>query len=431
MKKSLLLALAILILGAIPRLLQMRQLTDLEQRHQNLTTEAAALGVSDSPPGKILSKRMRENQARSMEVSWTAFSEQLHEYDQKDYPTEGGYQERFDRFLHGLGSMDHSRIQWLIAKVREDRGISQSTRTQFLYASICKISADRPAMALAFYDDCADLLKMDEQTHRTLTEVLCILAASNPSAVAEWLRKNGGEYASQPDEHSRCEVIGSVAISDPALAFKILESQQFPQVFWLPLAAIIGTVEDSPERRNPVLAAVRNHLAGLSSDAEREKNRNAAFELFAAKLSDDPFDSASDWISKSNFSAAEKARFANNLPYQGTQENTGRWIEWMAANLTGESLAEPVKRLASQWTEQDYQAAGVWLEVSPDSPAKHVAVLTYASAVAAYEPQVAGQWAMTLPPGAVREEALKAVYQKWPGGDPAGAADFAREHGLE
>ena len=38
---------------------------------------------------------------------------------------------------------------------------------------------------------------------------------------------------------------------------------------------------------------------------------------------------------------------------------------------------------------------------------------------------------MTLPPGPVRDETFKVVYQNWPGGDPVGAAAFARKHGLE
>ena len=430
MKKSIVLALAILVIGAILPVFQSRQLAGLQDRHQKLTAEAAALDVSDPSSPRTLARQKRENQVRAMEVKWADFADRMSLYEKKPYLTEGGYQERFGELLDGLGSMDDSRLRWLVAKVREDTKISHHTRSMFLIESIRKISAAQPAMALELYVRCADLIEQGDQTP-TLTQALCNLAVSDAFAVAEWLRKNGEKYASHADEHSKSEVIGSVAISDPALAFEIMESQQFPQIFWLPLRVIIGTVENYPERRDPVLAALRHHLAGLSSDAEREKSRIAAIELFAASLGNDPFDSASDWISKSNFSAVEKALFAGSLPYEGTQENTGRWIEWMAANLPGESLAEPVKRLVGQWTRQNYQAAGAWLKDTPESLAKNVAVLTYATAVAAHEPQVAGQWAMTLPLGPVREEALRAVHQKWPNSDPAGAAAFAREHGMK
>ena len=141
--------------------------------------------------------------------------------------------------------------------------------------------------------------------------------------------------------------------------------------------------------------------------------------------------SVSQWLAKSKLTPDEKSSFAAGLSYSATGDDTGKWIEWMASNLTAESLEEPVKELVGEWTEQDYQASGKWLAAAPESPAKHTAVLAYAEAVAEYEPQVAGQWAMTLPPGPVRDETLKVIYQNWPGNDPVGAAAFAREHGLE
>lgn len=430
MKKSLVIAMGILALGAIPPIFQRRQLVGLEDRHRALIAEAAALGVSDHSPLRTLSRQKRESQMQAMEVRWAAASKRLDLYEKTGQQLDP-YGEHFEGFLSGLSAMENSQLLWLIAKIREDKEMSHHSRSLILITCIRQISELQPALALALYDECADLIEQNDQTQHTLTQALCNLATSDASAVAEWLRKNGENYSNHADENSRSEVIGSVAISDPALAFKIMESQQFPPPFWGPLDAIIGTVEDSPERRDPVLAALRHHLAGLPSDAVSEKIHNAAFATFAAKLGDDPYDSASGWISRSAFSAAEKAHFASGLSYRGTQENTGHWIEWMAVNVTGDSLAGPVKQLVGQWTRQDYQAAGAWLEVTPDCPAKHLAVQTFAATVAPYDPQVAGQWAITLPPGSVGDETFKVVYQNWPGDDPIGAAAFAREHGLE
>jgi hypothetical protein len=128
---------------------------------------------------------------------------------------------------------------------------------------------------------------------------------------------------------------------------------------------------------------------------------------------------------------SEKVRLANELTCFTTKADTGRWVEWMSGNLPEEHLAEPVRKLIGEWTEQDYVAAGKWLATAPDGPAKVAAVEAYARAVARYEPHVAGQWAMTLPPGAARNATLRAVHQNWPADDPEGAAGFAHEHGLE
>jgi hypothetical protein len=54
--------------------------------------------------------------------------------------------------------------------------------------------------------------------------------------------------------------------------------------------------------------------------------------------------------------------------------------------------------------------------------------------IASYEPEVAGQWAMTLPPGQDRDETLRDVYHIWPKEDPAAAeaaAAFAKLHGIK
>ena len=83
------------------------------------------------------------------------------------------------------------------------------------------------------------------------------------------------------------------------------------------------------------------------------------------------------------------------------------------ANLEGQTVAGPVRDLVGEWTQQDYVSAGKWLSAFPDGPAKSAAVEAYAEAVAEYEPHVAAQWAMTLPPGRARDSPC-GVYQNWP-----------------
>ncbi len=171
-------------------------------------------------------------------------------------------------------------------------------------------------------------------------------------------------------------------------------------------------------------------LVSRGMPATMPRKRNAIVDIVRNQGADD-FDSVSRRILERQPTLEEKVTFANELPSFATDEDTGRWIEWMSSNLPADSLAEQVAALLREWTRQDYQAAGNWLAAAPESPAKHAAVLAYAGAVAEYEPQVAGQWAMTLPRGPVREEALKTIYQNWPIDDPVGAAAFAREHGME
>jgi hypothetical protein len=136
-------------------------------------------------------------------------------------------------------------------------------------------------------------------------------------------------------------------------------------------------------------------------------------------------------MAEAKFTPQEKEQFAGGLTYFTTKQDTGRWVEWMAGNLSANDLPDPVREIVGEWTQQDYVAAGKWLSTAADGPAKTAAVESYAEAVAEYEPQIAAQWAMTLPPGPGRDSTLRTVYQNWPASDPEGAAAFAREHGLE
>jgi hypothetical protein len=132
-----------------------------------------------------------------------------------------------------------------------------------------------------------------------------------------------------------------------------------------------------------------------------------------------------------NLTKEELASLAGGLGYYGTAAETGQWITWIETNLTPEDADSPVRELMGEWTEQDYLAAGNWLATAPEGQAKQAAVVSYVEAVSTYEPQIAEQWALTLPVGEQRDEALGVIRENWPDSDPDGAKAFAARHGME
>ena len=66
-----------------------------------------------------------------------------------------------------------------------------------------------------------------------------------------------------------------------------------------------------------------------------------------------------------------------------------------------------------------------------DGLIKNAAINTYIIAVAPYEPDPAGQWALTLPAGPSRDGNLRIVYRDWLKKDPVAAAAFAEKHGIK
>ena len=103
----------------------------------------------------------------------------------------------------------------------------------------------------------------------------------------------------------------------------------------------------------------------------------------------------------------------------------------MSENLPENDAKECADNLIGQWTQQDYLAAGKWLTAAPEGPGKTASVATYSVTVAEYEPQVAVQWALTLPEGAERKATLDSIYQNWPKNDAAAAAEFARKYAID
>ncbi len=433
LKKSLLLALVILALGGAARVFQEQHLSVIQKNHRKLTAEAVSLGVPVDAPEQRLTKRQREqqeSQALAIAAEWIALSKEIEALEKIGSRPDVATDQRIEEFLERLAALDASQHQRIIAEVRASEDISVESRRRIISASIGKIAEDHPGSALSLFLECSDLLAKDEAGKHVMTTALSGLAESNPQAAAEWLEKNAGTYGGIADDDTHREVIASIAGNDPELAFKLLGGLQLEDPT-AALHAIIETGEDDPAKRDAILTELRGYLATLSDTGDRESIRSEAFEAFARNLGEESIDSVSQWLAKSKLTPEEMTSFAAGLSYSATGADTGKWIEWMASNLTEDGMEEPVKDLVGEWTQQDYQASGQWLAAAPESSAKHTAVLAYAAAVAEYEPQVAGQWAMTLPPGPVRDETLKVIYQNWPGSDPVGAAAFAREHGLE
>lgn len=350
MKSSLALAIAILILGAVPGIYPWRQLGEIRENHRKLTAEAARLGLSEAPPGNAsesrILKRQRqdtEKQADATAAEMIGVARKMEELRKNGGNPDGASQQQAMELMENLMEVDASELQQVMKQLGDHKEISSATRGELVALSIITLAHDHPEAAAALF-------------------------VESPNA---------------------------------------------------------------PGHRAAVLAALRGYLATLPDAAERNEIRGRAFGVFASTAGTAGFDNLTGWLAESKFTPEEKTQFASGLTYFTIRENTGRWVEWMSGNLAAESLPDPVRAIVGEWTRQDYMAAGKWLGATPDGPAKQVAVVAYVEAVAEYEPQVAVQWAMTLPPGTGREEALKSIYQNWPMTDPEGAAEFARAHGME
>ena len=186
------------------------------------------------------------------------------------------------------------------------------------------------------------------------------------------------------------------------------------------------------EERTATLAALRGHVGTIQDTEAAGKLRDSGLHQLGSNLSSDSYDSAQKWLANAKLSPEELRSFANGIQTNGN--NNGEWIEWVGKSIPADKSNGKIQSMVRDWTENDYQAAGAWLNTTPAGPVKNTAIRSYAETVSSYEPEAAAQWAVTLPPGKDRDNTLKKIYHNWPKKDDASKAAaeaFKTEHGIK
>lgn len=186
---------------------------------------------------------------------------------------------------------------------------------------------------------------------------------------------------------------------------------------------------DSPLRRAELLEEMRN-FAATPEQKELVKGQLSDI-VFGRPDARGSFIELSDWIASANLSSDELVAATRNMQNNVRVGETGQWLDWLAnSEVTDEVSRERAFELASRWTEQDYQAAGKWLNTAPDSPEKSAFASAYTIKSYPYDPEGAMQWIQTLPQGPDRVKTLEIIYQAMPKDSDAAKA-FASEFGLK
>lgn len=436
MKWSWVIAAAVLAAGGVAAVHQHRTAAELRSEVSKLRTAAAKLGirVEDDPSAAAArARRQREETGRraaSIAADLRSLAAEIDRLAASGQEPDEEMHRRAMETIARLMDLDAASISQLIADLRADPSISDETRRRLISFSILTLADDHPEAAITLYAESADMLGKDSAGAHVVGTALAHWAEMDPMRALAWLRRHAGDRPDLVDEEAKRSWLAGAAERDPALAFRMISELGLEDPSDA-IHAIMGAGAGDDGERTELIAALRAHLATITDPEAKDEMSAKAFELLARASEGSGFDSLTQWMESVNLSPQEKLQFAGGLTWFTTRSDTGKWVEWLAGNLPAEQLGDPVRELVGEWTQQDYVAAGQWLSQTPESQAKSAAVEAYAAAVAEYEPQVAVQWALTLPPGPSREATLRAVYENWPVSDPQGAANFAREHGLE
>ena len=434
MKISLALSIAILLVGIVPGLFQRQHLTDLREEHRTLVAKAVKLGISVADDDETRqTKKQRVDTAKKVGAiadEMASFYLEMAALDAAGQGREQAVQDRKLEMKERLLAMDPAMLKQVIATLEGHPSIPDDARSGLIASTLLNLTEDRPETALALVIQAYGVLEKSPLGDQVVASALKRWATDSPESALSWLQANAEKYPGLASEEAKRALISGTASNDPAHAFKLM-ADLLPKDKSAAVRAIVAGCTAVPEKRDLFLSTLRGHLSAVADPAESRQLRDDAFQSLGRHLSKGNFEEGSEWVDKAGFSPEEMEKFATGLSYFSAKKDTGRWIDWLSANLPVEGAAGPVSTLVSEWTQKDHQAAGQWLVAAKDGPVKISAVRAYAAAVAEFEPTVATQWAMTLPAGPARDSTLRAIHQNWPASDPDGAAAFAREHGLK
>lgn len=441
MRFSIALSLLILAIGALVGWQEHQRLVVVRASHAKLVAEAAGSGVSIDPAhpedGVRVTKRERENKdedARKAAARFIAFAREMQAAQETGEESDEGNQKKVIDLMDLMMSLDAAQLKIVIAEIRASKDLKDDMRQGLIGFSIMTLANDHPQAALALFTESSDLMKGNGMSEHVISSSLAKWAKDDPMAALEWVRKNGEKFPDLVNDDAKRGMISGAAANDPKLAFQLIGELGLKNSN----DAIRSIVDaaTTPEQRTATLAALREHLAAMTDEKARAEASNNAVQSLASNAAKDGFESGSKWIESAGLTPEQLANLGSSgFSWSVKGDDTGKWVEWMGKTLpAGNVSGSGIRNMVSNWTQNDYQAAGKWLSSTPDGPAKNISIRSYAETVSKYEPETAAQWAMTLPPGKDREHTLATIYQNWPKDDDASKAAaeaFRAEHGIK
>jgi hypothetical protein len=430
MKISMALALLILALGVPIGWRERLQLASARERHAQLVSKVAQSGITHDPTrrrdGVRGTRREHENKeevAKKLAADFIAAGEKNGKLDEAT-------QDKMSELLARVASLDAAQLKALFTEILASTELTRGARRKLLF-SLAEIASDHPRAALVTLTESINLSNEADLAKDLISASLSKWAKEDPTAVLEWVRKNGAIFSKLVDENSKVRIISSAAENHPALAFQLVDGLGLAPKDKNAALSEIAKAPETAQDRTVTLAAISAHLASLPAGQARDQMSNLLIPGILTNAVWDGFDAATQWLDGAGLTPEQLDMSQVNLLWQARLDETGKWVEWMGKTQPGGQSDWYMSEMVNHWTRKDPQAAGKWLASTPDSPTKNTFISTFAKSVSRHDPEAAAQWAMTLPPGEDRSNTLKKIYENWPKHDEAAKETFAEKHRLK
>jgi hypothetical protein len=400
------------------------KLSELRAERQRLVAESAELGIRPAGPDDDafrITKRARVDklaEARHLADDIIALARDLEWLKESGGQPDIAIQDRILDALERFRALDADQLMVMIAGFQAAVGIGDDMRGTILSFATAELAGQNPQAALALLCGSGNPIVSGPTRMSQILKSISNWAASDPAAALAWLRANPPEFIDT--ESMERAVVEGTARSDLKRALALIGELGIREPGET-LRKIAGNLRDSGERTQFLHLA--KEFAAADPGRYGGEEMMGVLRSLAAGVANDGYAQGSRWIAENNLTDREIAAMAGSIGHFARSDEKGRWIEWMAENVSGENRDGMIEGIVRNWTQGDHRAAGEWLAAAPDGPAKNASVAAFAKTVAPHNPQIAAQWALTLPPGDKRNETLKAVYKQWPLVDPESRAE--------
>jgi hypothetical protein len=443
-KTSILVSTLILALGVAVSWQDYRQLASARVNQSQLAVKLAAAGnrVDLSQGGKNgeITKRQREKREVNHHESSSDLIALIREIT-ADFKNGSNLDPASSAKLRSLENLSKSldAAQWkaLLAGIHADQVFEEFGDTNEILSSLMMMmeiyfrDSGQPQTILTLAKQFPLLFKDNQKAITGMGTCMALWAKQDSTSAVAWIRENHVIFPGLVNcDDISGKMLSIVATKDPALAFQLIGELGIE----VPIHSVsfITMAAESNESRTAILAVLRRYVAAMPPGKERDETLNAGVEGMIKGSMLQNFEVGTEWMNHAGITPAQFASVFDQLAEDSSGfDSNKRWAEWLIPRLPPEQVTGKVITMVTSWAKQDYKSAGEWISGQANGVVKNAGIGAYSYEVAAYEPAVAVQWAMTLPAGENREKALQGVYENWLKTDPSGKEAFGKQHGFE
>ena len=416
MKVPLALSALILAIGASISWVDHQRLTVVRENHAQAAAEATALGIALAPSRQAATVRTTKHDRPDKQVTPKALVAEIGAFfkdmEAKRETLQSSPNDMMlvpDELSKRMKLLDPSQLTALIAELRSTQHLKEQYRAEVIFSALRQLADSQPQTALALLKDSPDLLKDQPWMRDNLvSSSVTKWATADPMVAFGWVRENAEKFPNLVTNRVKESMISGIGSNSPKLALELVDKLGLGDT-WSALVQIAQAAH-TPESRRVTLSALRDHLAASPGDAIRQE----LIGRFADPVVGEGFAPATEWFKQASLTPSELETVAGSMISSIKPEETGLWIDWIGKNLPAGKSEAPIRGIVERWSQADYQAVGKWLSTAPASPAKNVAIRSYAETVSTLDPATATQWAMTLPPGPDRDITLERIQKHRP-----------------